>query len=1149
MPHLEIRLFGHLELVYDGRPHRFRVPPKAAALMAYLLVHAGETLSRPALAATLWPDDPDDEARGKIRRHLHRIARALPVPPNRALSWIDVTATTVGWRPNPEVWVDLHEFERAASDPAGRARAIDLYRGEFLEGYFEDWVLLDRERYQSQFLEACYDAALDARRERDFDAAVRYAERMLAVDEWREDALRLAMTARYESGDRSTALAAFERFSTRLRSEMRVDPMPETLALRAAILESAAVPGSQPRESDDGGPQAGGAFPLVGRDAEFEALENVWLRAARGSGATVFLGGTAGIGKSRLVAELSARAGAQGGRVLYGGTSNPEAHPYEALSDALRRSVPMIAEAQIDRPILSALAQLLPEVRSVAGDLPDPPEVDPEKARTRLLDAIARTFERLARARPLLLVLEDVHWAQGATLDAIDTIARRAGALPFLMVVTFRSDETRAAHPLSALRRRLQSERRATTVSLKPLAESDVERLTSLVRGVPPELAGAIYAQSEGNPLFAVQLLRSYAETGELPTGVPGTIAATIRARIESLDDRVRTLAETASVAGRSFTVEVVTRVLGWREDEVLDALGTLLDRSIVREAGGGEFAYTFTHALIADTIYQATPAEHRAHRHRRIAQVYAQVERLEHGALSTLARHWEAAGDKDRAAAAYVRAAEAAVAVFARDEARAMIAQARALALQDGTRFEALLVACTMGAATADVTGWDADIAELEALGAKLDDVRRMIALRLRRRYARQIADVQMQERTIAEMERLAASSGCEADEYHARMARGVLQVQLADLEGAVASFTRALEFQLTDIERLRSLEHLSTVYARRGDMISARKALQEAAAICDRMGAPPAVRLDVLSGEATIAQVEEDGPWMESIGRALLEVASLAGDVFQEAKAHYLLGHGGYFRYDFEAVRSNYARAMELFEQIGEMDALRIAYANVAEMERRIGRSERALEMLNESERLGGFEAAGARSSLEGCRAGALLAQGRTDEALACAQRAVDAAKQGSEDRVVDEVTGILGRCEMQAGRTESAIEHFAEAIALARAREGWYSLAEALIEYVPALVRAGRGPEAAAAGRELEALFERHPRVVEPARICLALARAAEAAGDAKAEAAWLERGARALEEALAKFADPVDRQAFASLEFSRALLGAQSPAGGR
>ena len=1147
---LEIRLFGHLELVFDGAPWRFSAPPRAAGLLAYLVMHSGESISRAALATQTWPDDAEDEARGKLRRHLHRILRALP-PTDRP--WLDVTASTVRCDIRPDLWIDVAQFEEMSAVAARASEAVELYRGDFLDAHYDEWILMERERLRSRFLELCYDAARSARRNREFDATIRYAERMLSVDEWREDALRLMMTARYESGDRSGALASYERFATRLRSEMGVEPMPETLALRAAILENGPVPGQLSSFSGDAVASKAGT-PFVGRASEIDTLNAAWLRAARGRGTTIFVGGVAGIGKSALVSELAAIVNGQGGRTLLGGTSNPEAYPYEPLADSLRRSLTLVSESHLDKVWLSSLAGLIPELHGALPGLPVAESLEPAHARTRLFEAIVRAVEQLSRVRPLLLVLEDVHWAQTATFDALEFLARRIGMIPVLVVATYRSEETNANHPATVIRSRLQSERRATTIGLSPL---DADEVSDFVRksrsGASEELIASIHRLSEGNPLFANQLLRGFEESGELPSErvAVRSVSEAILARYRALDERARTLAETAATCGRSFTVDTAARVIGCPEDEVLDALGTLLDRGIVREAGGTTFAYAFTHALIGASIYDATPQPFRVARHRRLAQLLSQAQESDPQTQASIARHWEGAGEFARAAEAFVRAAQAALDVYAREEAVEYARAAHGRADRDATRFRALQVAASAELRSSDAESWDADLVALEALAAHLGVDERAEALRLRERYAAQTGDLELHSATVAKMMTLAQECDDDLMRAKALLARAYFEMRSVRLENSHESLRKLLELAASTNDReliLRTRELLIQILVRLGDMDEARVELALQREALERDGSSVERRLALLNPESILAAQLEDGELLERVGAEMLEVARAAGDSYYEARAHTVMAHSAYIRQDFPGIRRHYERAIERFERVGDVRSLHATYLNWGEFEWRLGRFEDSMRQLERATALSTqpkTRTPDALSCIAVNRAAVLIALKRYDAALASAREAQSIVETIPEPRYRGEASIVLGIAELLTGSTQAALTRLDAAAIDCLEREDWHNASDALCWLIKGNADAGKASRAVAYRERLVMLFEQHRgAAVHPERICWTLGRLADALGETAESDAWIRQGLAALHETLAKLEDSTDREAYSSLPFNRALLEAEA-----
>jgi DNA-binding SARP family transcriptional activator/tetratricopeptide (TPR) repeat protein len=1129
-----------LEISFDGAPWHFSVPPRAAGLLGYLAVHAGESVSRASLAAMLWPDEPDDEARSKLRRYLHLLQRALPPAP---VPWFVATAKTLAWEARPDARIDVVEFVRDVGERR-YADAIDRYRGPFLDGYYEEWILAQRERFAERFADVCFTAALAARRDRDFDAAIRYADRMLAGDEWREDALRLAMTCRYESGDRSAALALFKRFAARLASEMKVEPSPETRALHGAILENASLPGEFAAVDESEIRSAPGA-PFVGRVAELELLTELWTRAAKGRGTTVFLGGAAGAGKSRLLRELAGVAGALGGRTLTGGVSSPEAYPYEPFVDALRGSITAIAASKMPRVWLASLAAILPELYGALPDLPEPEPLDPARAQTRLFEAVSRAVVELARIQPVLIVLEDVQWSQSATVGAIEAVARRIGASAVLLVATYRADEVAEDSGLHRARNRLRVEGRETSLLLQPLESAQID---AMVRNdypqATPDLVEWVCARSDGNPLFANQLLQTFLEAGGAGFSDAQTVGDAVLARMNALEEPVRALAETAATIGRSFTLDVATRVLGWSEDDILRALGVLLDRAIVREAGGGALTYAFTHASIAEAVYGAMALERRSAQHGRIAQVMVSFGAGDPWALATIARHWKNAGESVRASVAYLKAASAALQTFARDEAATYAHEAYALAAEDTARFDALEIACGAQYGTVDVTRWNEDLVRLERLGEGLGSDRWFVALRHRQKYAARVADANLQQRTIATMFELARASDSPPLLVDAFLARSTRDAQMGDVGAAVVSLSSALGLceSIGDDEKTLEIRlHLVTAFARSGDLPAARAQAGAVRALTLTSKPSPQFELELLGTESAIAAISEDGPWLERIGNAMVELAQVTGDLFNEGKGHFMLGHAAYSRFDYRAVRERYARAGELWRSIDARDALRGGYFNHAAIESRIGRWDNAMSLLD----LAGpsIEAGSAADYLYATgRSAALLGLGHVPEALATARRAYGIALKLSEPRFVDEALVALGTVAVEAGSFDDAIAHLTEALARSQARHAWKDVVDALCGLIDALAGAGRIAAAAPYADELNALVAKGDQAKCSPKACAALARFAAATERDDERRAWSFRGRTMLTELLAKLVEPGDAEACAALPFHRALLDA-------
>lgn len=693
---LDVRLFGSPLVGWRGGPFRFRSPRKTLSLLAYLLLHREERIDRHHLAFMLWPDAAEEDALANLRRNLYLLASNLPGGP--AARWLDVEPSHLRWRTAESTRCDVWDFQAAAADAERIAEAAALYRGELLSGIDDDWIVDARAR-----LEATFSAALQAgvARERSrgrFTSAVAHAQRLMLLDPLREDALRLLATVRHESGDRAGALAEVDRFVARLREELEVAPMDETVALRARIERDEFADREVLHPVASTTSPRGVMLPFVGRRAELERLHAAWERSGRGGSRIVLVGGEAGIGKSRLIAEFAQRVVAEGARVARGVTASRERIDYEVLFDALRDGQPFLAAAKLDTRTRYALARLLPELGFdsapwSAGN--DALERDPQLVR----DALAQAFSALAR-RPLLIVLEDVQHAGAATLDVIARLALRGTAFPMLFAMTYRSEDVSRAHPLRAMRRELESRDRVLEIVLGPLTERETLELAGDTLG-DAKLLAAFHAQSEGNPLFIGELLRDEREGGGAGGGGGGVerdrgIGAIVTQRLQRLDPSTHLVAELAAVAGDAFEVEVLREAGGWSDEIVRAAVDELLDRAIVRETRrGARYAFAFAHRSLRDALYGVQPNAVRMRRHRRIGSVLEQLFAEPSLPLAAIiAEHFDRGGDAPGALRWHLRVADAAIRVGAFRDALAAATRCMALAGEEPPAELAILVA-----------------------------------------------------------------------------------------------------------------------------------------------------------------------------------------------------------------------------------------------------------------------------------------------------------------------------------------------------------------------------------------------------------------------------------------------------------------------
>jgi len=566
---LRVRLLGDIAAERDGEPVPLSGPHRR--LLAFLALHPGSH-ERDALAARIWPDLPT--ARANLRTAVWGLRRALGVDA------VEATRTSVALAGAVR---DLDEIGPVIA--GGDLSPLDATP---CVGLDDDWVAAAR----AEHLRRCV-AALDALAAAAPDPAdaARWTARRCALTPLDEPAHRVLIERLAAAGDRAGALVAGRELAERLRGELGVGPAPATRAAIARLRGPAAGP-----------PLPAAGSPMFGRAAELATLGAAWSAARTGRGQVVLVTGEAGIGKTRLVGELARRADNAGARVAVGaGVDVGGEAPlqlWEELARALATVVPRPPEP-LGWP--AELGRLAPDLARALGRQGTPPLVAaPELERLRIFDAVLRLVEWAAAGRPVLLVAEDVHRADRASLALSAHIGRRLAALPVLFVLTRRDRPARS--DADALLADLASRGvEVTEVELGPLSGGAVAEAVRTVAALPDAAVERVVALADGNPLLAVESARA-AAAGRLDGAAPpANLRALVRAALGGLPEDARGLAEAVAAAGRGLSAAEVAALPG-RRDAVRHGTGDVerrvLDSGLLHRAGGG---LRYRHALLAE--------------------------------------------------------------------------------------------------------------------------------------------------------------------------------------------------------------------------------------------------------------------------------------------------------------------------------------------------------------------------------------------------------------------------------------------------------------------------------------------------------------------------------------------------------------------
>ncbi len=687
---LSVLLLGGFSVKHDGAPVADVDPPRLQSLLAYLILHRDAPQPRAHLAFLFWPDTSEAQARTNLRNLLHHLRHTLP----EAQSYLDISGQTLQWRCEAPFTLDVTAFESSLSH-AERAiklsdsisarmaleQAAALYKGDLLPGCYEEWVLPQRERLRQAYLSTLEKLIAIQEDQRDYPAAIHSAQLLLRHDPLHEATYRLLIRLHALNGDRASGLRVYHTCTTILRRELDVEPGAATREAYQQLLGSEAQPPSTI-------PATTLFSPLIGREREWAQMLRTWRSVTAGEAPQVLmLRGEAGIGKTRLLEELqqwtvrqgissaSARCYAAEGELAYAPvTAWLRAHPLPPLEDIW----------------LGEVARLRPEVLIQRPDLPRPTALTEAWQRERLFEALSHAI--LGTSQPLLLIIDDLQWCDRDTLEWLHFLMRFDRSARLLVVGAYRLEEVGESHPLVAALQALSLEGCISEIELQPLDQAATRMLASQVakKELSAETAQSLYRETEGNPLFVVEMVRAglpvqVPELDAVPAqtrsqnttqnspGLPPRVQSVLGSRLTQLTTPARELAGVAATIGREFSFTLLASVSGCDEDALVRQLDELWQRRIVREHGVD--GYDFSHDKLREAAYTSLSAARRRYLHRLTAQALENLHSADLAPVShQLATHYERAGLPHLAAPHFLRAARVAHQVYANDEAICLI-------------------------------------------------------------------------------------------------------------------------------------------------------------------------------------------------------------------------------------------------------------------------------------------------------------------------------------------------------------------------------------------------------------------------------------------------------------------------------------------
>jgi predicted ATPase/DNA-binding SARP family transcriptional activator len=911
---------------------------KAVALLAYLAT-TGKRHSRDALATMLWSEYDQQRSRAALRRTLSVLKSAV------GGFGLKIERESLGLDPEADVWLDLYAFRSRIAECSKETEitaasclacqeplleASKLYRDDFMAGFtlrdspsFDEWQYFQQEALRRELATVLSTLVGCLTITGEYEAGLEHSLRWLAQDNLHEPAHRQVMQLYTLAGRRSAALRQYRQCVRLLEEELGVPPLEETTALYERILSGELTVASPPNANESAPnqppsskqvvslPVSSSSLPLVGRKEEWARLSTAY-NAIQTDGQMIAITGEAGIGKTRLAQSFLQNLDEQDIRIItvrcYEGESKLAYGPLaDGLRDAIEKAHPKEWWQRVPVHWLGEASRLLPELADLGSEVVPPPASDSPGAQSRFFEGLSTIILALtANNRPGAMMIDDLHWADEATVDFLSYFIRRMQGRPVLVLTTWRNDTTYGSQRLDPMLADAYGQGLAERIQLRRLDESDLRELLNLSgRSVGDRgyLARRLYQESEGLPFFVSEYLNLLGQksvtgqesnllTSEASWPLPGDARNLLHSRIIGVGEASRQLLSTAAVIGRSFDFETLRIASGRSEEETISGLEQLTFQGLIVEqprdeklsyALGPEQSvanrpemsadrglntgtgptYDFNHAKLRTLVYEETSLARLRLLHRRVAEAMADASSSSRAAQ--IAYHYQLAG-LDLEAAKYNK--------IAGDDSRSLYANSEAL-----VHYQSAL-----------------------ALGH---------------------TEIAYLHESIADLLTLQG-------DYDSALASYEMAAAVNERLGKAAQFSR--------------LEHkLGSVYHRRGEYDLAMRQFE--AALQDSAG--PAERSYLVADWSLAAHHSGDSDLAFRLANESLELAEEAKDGKALAQVHNILGILATSRGDTSAARNHLENSLRLAETLDEPGFQVAALNNLSRAAKEGGEIERALSL----------------------------------------------------------------------------------------------------------------------------------------------------------------------------------------------------------
>jgi len=852
MPAIRVYLFQTLRITWDETLLTELGSPTTRSLLSYLLMHRQSPTDRRRLAFLFWPRGTESAARRNLRQYLHHIRRVLePIPFDGDLLLAD--GSSVHFNPQAKLWLDVETFRENALPTASLAQlqtAAALYTGDLLEDLYENWTHEPRGQFRRLYLDVLKRLSNQLPLVGASGQAINYARQWVQADPLDEAAHQALMRLYVQQGQRNHAIRHYQHLVQMLQDELGVEPLPETKNLARALHGDESPPSTAlPAAATAPAPDVFAALPLVGRDEYLAQMETVHRIGENWQGKLVLISGEPGIGKTRLVQEYLQK--------------HPGVLVLQSICHELKTLIPYAALHQIFAKLLQTVpAEILGDVEvwqnaldtlsprtgthTPRGYRQSSQSVSPERFGNLILQ-LCRSLPR----RPLYLVFDDFHWCDTSTWQVLDYLALHIAEHPLVVIGLCRPEDVPAERRLTM--RTWERYHLLKRLHLRRLTQKEVQELVAqwpAHRGLDDRSARRLYQETEGNPLFIVEMLRAMQESGQpykslaFRTQIPLSIQRIIEARLDHLSDENRELLAQAAVIGREFSFTLLQIVSRRSAEQLIPHIETWLQRDLVREVPAG---YDFSHDKIRQVAQAQLSQARRQYIHRCIAE--ALEETVPPADSVTLAHHYAHSDQPLKAIPYLTRAGEQALQMRSYHEARQFGLHAmRLLGRMPGPshkkeRLELNLQLAQVYAFAGNIAQARKILLESEHLAFAVDD--KSLLMRLHRRLA-QIYWLDGQPEEAADYARRSLRLASEQNSHHHKLAAlrmlGRTGIAQSAFDDAIAALQQYIRIQAERGGQASDLSvvygYLGVAYSRVGNWQQALESVRQGVALAETHG-----------------------------------------------------------------------------------------------------------------------------------------------------------------------------------------------------------------------------------------------------------------------------------------------------------------------